>query len=68
MDVSFSDAERVKYELTKHGLPDYDVDYAESVTFRLLVPEEKTDHLITRLTELTAGKANIIRAGTEMHA
>ena len=48
VNVSFSDAERVRYELSKHGLPEYDVDYSESVTFRLLVPEERTDHLIAR--------------------
>lgn len=68
VNVSFSDAERVRYELSKHGLPEYDTEYLDSVTFRLAVPQEKTERLISRLTELTAGKAKITRLGTEMRA
>jgi putative IMPACT (imprinted ancient) family translation regulator len=64
--VSFSDAERVRYELGKHDLPQYQTEYLDSVTYRLLVPEEKTEPLIKRLTELTAGKAKITRAGKQM--
>lgn len=64
--VSFSDAERVRYELGKHDLPQYQTEYLDSVTYRLLVPEEKTEPLIKRLTELTAGKAKITRAGKHM--
>ena len=66
--VSFSDAERVKYELLKHDLPEYRIDYLDAVTFHLSVPEEKTAALCARLTEITAGKAVIIDSGVEMKA
>lgn len=64
--VSFSDAERVRYELSKHGLPEYETEYTDVVTYKLYVPQEKTEQLCTRLTELTAAKAAILKTGTEM--
>ena len=65
--VSFSDAERVRYELSRRDLPEYQTEYADNVKFRLLVPQEESPSLIKRLTELTAAKAVITFIGTEMH-
>lgn len=64
--VSFSDAERVRYELSKKGLTDFKTEYSDSVTFRLSVPTEQTSGIVSRLTELTAGKAKIAVSGAEM--
>ncbi len=64
--VPFSEAERVRYELSHRDLPEYQTEYLDAVTFRLNVPEEQTDALITRLTELTAAKAKIKTIGIHM--
>ncbi len=64
--VPFSEAERVRYELSRRDLPEYQTEYLDAVTFRLNVPEEQTDALITRLTELTAAKAKIKTLGIHM--
>ena len=64
--VSFSDAERVRYELNKKGVTDFKVEYTDKVTFTLSVPEEQTASLTARLTELTAGKAEITVKGKNM--
>ncbi len=64
--VTFSDAERVRYELNKKGVTDFKVEYTDKVTFTLSVPEEQTASLTARLTELTAGKAKIAVKGKNM--
>lgn len=64
--VSFSDAERVRYELQKRGFTKFDAEYLDKVTFLLSVEEEQTQALVTRLTEMTAGKAAIDIKGKEM--
>ena len=64
--VTFSDAERIRYELNRKGLTDFKTEYSDKVTFRLSVPEEQTASLTSRLTELTAGKAEIILKGKNM--
>ena len=64
--VSFSDAERVKYELSRMDLPEFQTEYLDTVTYRLLVPEERADEVISRLTKLTAAKAKITVTGTQM--
>ena len=64
--VSFSDAERVKYELSRMDLPEFQTEYLDNVTYHLLVPEERADEVISRLTKLTAAKAKITVTGTQM--
>ena len=64
--VSFSDAERVKYELSRMELPEYQTEYLDAVTYKLLVPEEQTDALLDRITKITAAKAKITVVGTQM--
>ena len=65
--VSFSDAERVKYELSRMELPEFQTEYLDAVTYKLLVPEEQTDALVDRITKITAAKAKITVVGTEMY-
>ena len=64
--VSFSDAERVKYELSRMELPEFQTEYLDAVTYKLLVPEEQTDALVDRITQITAAKAKITVVGTQM--
>ncbi len=64
--VSFSDAERVKYELSRMDLPEFKTEYLDAVTFKLLVPAEKTDDVVSRVTKITAAKAKISVTGTQM--
>ena len=64
--VSFSDAERVKYELSRMELPEFQTEYLDAVTYKLLVPEEQTDALVDRITKITAAKAKITVVGTQM--
>ena len=64
--VSFSDAERVKYELSRMDLPDYQTEYLDAVTFKLLVPEKQTDDVTARITKITAAKAKIYVLGVQM--
>lgn len=66
MTVSFSDAERVKYELSRMSLPEFQTEYLDAVTYHLLVPEEQTDALVDRITKITAAKAKITVIGTQM--
>lgn len=65
-DISYSDAERVKYNLGHFDLPDYEIEYGASAVFRLYVRQEECDLLISKLTDITAGKAKIQRLGTVM--
>lgn len=66
LTVSFSDAERVKYELSRMDLPGFQTEYLDAVTYKLLVPEEQTESLIERVTKITAAKAKITVIGTQM--
>lgn len=66
MRISYQDAERVKYALGHFDLPPYDIDYGDCAIFSLYVRQEEADGLISRLTDLTAGKAKIERAGIAM--
>ncbi|MBO4421867.1 MAG: YigZ family protein [Clostridia bacterium] len=63
--VSFSDAERIRYELTRRNAS-FTVEYAENVTFLITSPEETTSDLVARLTELTAAKAAVTVTGKIM--
>ena len=64
--VSFSDAERVRYELSRMDLPDFQTEYLDAVTYKLLSPEEQTDAVVDRITKITAAKAKITVIGTKM--
>lgn len=63
--VAFSDAERVKYELSRMELPEFQTEYLDAVTYKLLVPEELTDSVISRITKMTAARAKITVLGTQ---
>ena len=47
-------------------LPDYQTEYLDAVTYKLLIPEEQTDAVIDRVTKITAAKAKITVSGTQM--
>lgn len=64
--VSFSDAERVRYELSRAGLPDFKTEYTDKVTFMLLVPEERAESLKADIIKMTAAKAIIASKGMQM--
>lgn len=64
--VSFSDAERVKYELSRMELPEFQTEYLDAVTYHLLVPKERTDEIVSQMTKITAAKAKITVTGTQM--
>ena len=62
--VPFSYADKVRYELSFFDLPECRAEYAEAVTFRLKVPAEKAEELITKIRDVTAAKAVVTDHGT----
>lgn len=65
--VAFSDYEKVRYELAKQGIDEYETEFLDNVTFNLLIPCEKTETVIKRLTELTAARAKITVKDKQMN-
>lgn len=65
--VAFSDYEKVRYELQKQGIDEYETEFLDNVTFNLLIPCEKTETVIKRLTELTAARAKITVKDKQMN-
>lgn len=59
--VPFSLAEKVKYELSFYELPENRTEYGEKVTYKISVLSEQSEKLAARITDITAGKAEIKR-------
>lgn len=51
---------KVQYLLGQRGISTADADYAEQVRVRVRVPYEEKDVVVNEITEVTAGKAEII--------
>lgn len=66
ISVPYSDGDRVRYELSRLSLPDFEVAYGERVTYTLYVREADCEGLTARLTDITSGKAGIVRGKTTL--
>ncbi len=63
VSCSFSDSEKVRYELSKLDVITEGIDYSESVTYRLAAEEELCSLTEKNLTEATAARVKIERHG-----
>ena len=53
--------EKVKYELSFYELPEYKTEYGEKVTYKISVLSEQAEKLVSRIVDVTSGKAEIKR-------
>lgn len=60
LDCSYSDYQRVSFELTRAGAHIDGVDYAEAVSVRFAVHHSAADALAARLGELCAGRRPVL--------
>lgn len=65
---SYALFERVKLEAENCGGALGEPEYAAEVTVRVLLPEERVEDFISRMTDLTAGKAQVTRLGERWKA
>ncbi len=55
----YSEIKKIEYILSSNDITVSGTDYAEKVIFTLQIPDEKTDDIALKITEITAGKAKI---------
>lgn len=60
LDCSYSDYQRVSFELSRAGAIDDGVDFAEAVRVRFAVHHSVADELAARLGELCAGRRPVV--------
>lgn len=68
LPCSYSQAEKLKSEIAEAGGVVSDMDYAAAVTIKVLVPEEMTESFRARITDLTAGSAELTVTGESFKA
>ena len=68
LPCSYSQAERLKNEIAAAGGVVTDMEYAAAVTIKVLVPEESADDFGAKMTELTAGSAQVSVTGESFKA
>ena len=59
--VNYSDIKKIEYVFSSAGITVSDTEYAEKVVFTLKIPDEKIDDIVLKITEITAGKAEITK-------
>ncbi len=68
LPCSYSQAERLKNEIAAAGGVVTDMEYAAAVTIKALVPEESADDFGAKMTDLTAGSAQVSVTGESFKA
>lgn len=68
LPCSYSQAERLKNEIAAAGGVVTDMEYAAAVTIKALVPEESADDFDAKMTDLTAGSAQVSVTGESFKA
>ena len=68
LPCSYSQAERLKNEMAAAGGVVTDMEYAAAVTIKVLVPEESADDFGAKMTDLTAGSAQVSVTGESFKA
>ncbi len=68
LPCSYSQAERLKNEMAAAGGVVTDMEYADAVTIKVLVPEESADDFGAKMTDLTAGSAQVSVTGESFKA
>ena len=68
LPCSYSQAERLKNEIAAAGGVVTDMKYAAAVTIKVLVPEESADDFGAKMTDLTAGSAQVSVTGESFKA
>ncbi len=68
LPCSYSQAERLKNEIAAAGGVVTDMEYAAAVTIKALVPEESADDFAAKMTDLTAGSAQVTVTGESFKA
>lgn len=56
LDLTYSDHQKIQTELSRIGVRERSVDFADRVKLELALPVEQGDELVRRITELTAGR------------
>lgn len=64
--LSYNDHSRVGNDLKHYGASVTDTAYGENVVLTLTVPATERESLCERLTEVTAGRADVVFTGTVM--
>ena len=59
--VDYPSDGKLKYEFAERKIPVLQTDYGAAVTTRLLVPEEECEGLLRRITDITGGRAQIVK-------
>lgn len=68
LPCSYSQAERLKNEIAAAGGVVTDMEYAAAVTIKVLVPEESAEDFGAKMTDLTAGSAQVSVTGESFKA
>ncbi len=68
VDCSYSDYQRISFELERLGAIVDGVEYADRVTVRFAVREPLADEISRTVSEITAGKSQISERGTRYDA
>ena len=68
LPCSYSHAERLKNEIAAAGGVVTDMEYAAAVTIKVLVPEESAEDFGAKMTDLTAGSAQVSVTGESFKA
>ncbi len=68
LPCSYSQAERLKNEIAAAGGVVADMEYTAAVTIKVLVPEEAADDFAAKMTDLTAGSAQVTVTGESFKA
>lgn len=68
VDCSYSDYQRISFELERLGAIIDGVDYADRVTVRFAVRDALADEISRTVSEITAGKSQIAERGTRYDA
>jgi len=60
VETDYNGAGRIRYLLEQKESIEYSTEYAESVTFNMVIPIEEFEMLKNEITEATLGKAHIL--------
>ena len=65
---SYSQAEKLKTEITAMGVVIRDTEYAANVTIKVLVPEELIDSVRGKIFDISAGTVSVVVTGESFQA
>lgn len=68
LSVTYSDYQKLSYEMPKFGAITDDAEFGADVTVKAAIPSEREDDFTARISEITSGRAIIRKTGTRFDA